>query len=79
MGNMIGQLSFGYLGDIFGRRFVYGNELIIGICGLVLLISLPNSIPTPHLKAAWIFCWRFVLGIGTLWFLKIDYPLTSSL
>ena len=75
IGNIIGQLTFGYLGDIFGRRFVYGNELIIGIVGLVLLISLPNIIPTPTLKAAWIFCWRFVLGIG----IGGDYPISAAI
>lgn len=75
IGNIVGQLSFGYLGDIFGRRFVYGNELIIGIIGLVLLISLPNSIPTPNMKMAWIFCWRVVLGIG----IGGDYPISASI
>ena len=75
IGNIIGQLSFGYLGDIYGRRFVYGNELIIGIFGLILLISLPNSIPTAELKAAWIFCWRFVLGIG----IGGDYPISAAI
>ena len=75
IGNIIGQLSFGYLGDIYGRRFVYGNELIIGIFGLILLISLPNSIPTAKLKAVWIFCWRFVLGIG----IGGDYPISAAI
>lgn len=75
MGNIIGQLSFGYLGDIYGRRFVYGNELIIGIVGLILLISLPNSIPTATLKSVWIFCWRFVLGIG----IGGDYPISAAI
>ena len=75
MGNIVGQLSFGYLGDIYGRRFVYGNELIIGIFGLILLISLPNSIPTATLKSAWIFCWRFVLGIG----IGGDYPISAAI
>lgn len=75
MGNVFGQLTFGYLGDIFGRRFVYGNELIIGIIGIVMVISLPNSIPTAELKMAWIFCWRFVLGIG----IGGDYPISASI
>ncbi len=75
IGNIIGQLSFGYLGDVFGRRFVYGNELIIGIIGIILCISLPNSIPTPNLKMAWIFCWRFVLGIG----IGGDYPISAAI
>ena len=75
IGNIVGQLSFGYLGDVYGRRFVYGNELIIGVFGIILLISLPNSIPTATLKSAWIFCWRFVLGIG----IGGDYPISAAI
>lgn len=75
IGNIFGQLSFGYLGDVFGRRFVYGNELIIGIFGLVLLISLPNAIPTATLKMVWVFCWRVVLGIG----IGGDYPISAAI
>lgn len=75
IGNILGQLSFGYLGDVFGRRFVYGNELIIGIFGLVLLISLPNAIPTSTLKMIWVFCWRLVLGIG----IGGDYPISAAI
>lgn len=74
IGNIVGQLSFGYLGDVFGRRFVYGNELIIGIVGLVMIISLPNSIPTAKLKMVWVFCWRLVLGIG----IGGDYPISAA-
>ena len=75
IGNIVGQLSFGYLGDIFGRRFVYGNELIIGTIGLILVISLPNSIPTAKLKMIWVFCWRIILGIG----IGGDYPISASI
>ena len=62
IGNIFGQLIFGLLGDRFGRKFVYGKELIICIIGMVLVIALPNSIPTPTLKMIWIFCWRLVMG-----------------
>ena len=75
IGNIFGQLSFGYLGDVFGRRFVYGNELIIATIGLVLLISLPNAIPTATLKMVWIFCWRVVLGVG----IGGDYPISAAI
>jgi PHS family inorganic phosphate transporter-like MFS transporter len=62
IGNIFGQLSFGFLGDLFGRKFVYGKELIVCIIGMTLVISLPNSIPTPTLKMIWIFCWRLLMG-----------------
>ena len=75
IGNIFGQLSFGYLGDLYGRRFVYGNELIIGIVGTIMVISLPNSIPTAKLKMAWLFCWRLVLGLG----IGGDYPISAAI
>ncbi|KAL9128382.1 MAG: hypothetical protein Q9217_002936 [Psora testacea] len=75
IGNIFGQLTFGLLGDIFGRRYVYGNELIIGTIGLILVISLPNSIPTAKLKMIWVFCWRILLGIG----IGGDYPMSASI
>jgi PHS family inorganic phosphate transporter-like MFS transporter len=62
IGNVFGQLAFGLLGDAFGRKFVYGKELIICIIGMVLVIALPNSVPTPTLKMIWIFCWRILMG-----------------
>lgn len=75
IGNIIGQLSFGFLGDTYGRKFVYGKELIICIIGMILVISLPNSIPTPTLKMVWIFCWRLFMGIG----IGGDYPMSASI
>ncbi|RVD84037.1 uncharacterized protein DFL_005805 [Arthrobotrys flagrans] len=75
LGNVIGQLSFGFLGDAFGRRFVYGKELIICIIGMIMVISLPNSIPTPHKKMVWILCWRIFMGVG----IGGDYPMSASI
>lgn len=75
IGNIIGQLSFGFLGDAFGRKFVYGKELIICIIGTILVISLPNNIPTPTLKMIWIFCFRLLMGIG----IGGDYPMSASI
>ncbi|KAF8850185.1 MFS general substrate transporter [Acephala macrosclerotiorum] len=75
IGNIIGQISFGFLGDAFGRKFVYGKELIICIIGTILVISLPNSIPTPTLKMIWIFCFRLLMGVG----IGGDYPMSASI
>jgi MFS transporter, PHS family, inorganic phosphate transporter len=75
IGNIIGQLTFGFLGDALGRRFVYGKELIVCIIGTILVISLPNSIPTPTLKMVWISCFRVLMGVG----IGGDYPMSASI
>ena len=75
IGNIFGQLTFGYLGDVFGRRFVYGNELIIGAIGLILAISLPESISSATGKMIWLFFWRVLMGIG----IGGDYPMSASI
>lgn len=41
IGNVVGQISFGFMGDAFGRKFVYGKELIVAIVGIIMIISLP--------------------------------------
>ena len=65
IGNIIGQLSFGFLGDAFGRRFVYGKELIIMIIGVILVISLPNHLKGPTRNKFWyLFGMRIIMGIG---------------
>ena len=72
IGNIIGQLSFGFLGDAFGRRFVYGKEMIIMIVGVILIISLPNhGIKSAVHKMWYLFGFRVLMGIG----IGGDYPM----
>ncbi|KXJ86028.1 major facilitator superfamily domain-containing protein [Microdochium bolleyi] len=66
IGNVFGQLSFGFLGDAFGRKFVYGKELWIAITGLVLIIAMPMW---------WLFGFRFLLGVG----IGGDYPMSAAI
>jgi len=75
IGNIIGQLSFGFLRDVFGRKFVYGKELIVVIIGTILTISLPNDIPTPTLKMIYLFCFRILMGVG----IGGDYPMSAAI
>jgi MFS family permease len=64
IGNIIGQTSFGFIGDTFGRKFIHGKELIVCIFGTILVISLPNRNSTPTLKMIWVFCFRIIMCIG---------------
>ena len=49
--------------------------MIIMIVGLILVISLPNSIPTPTLKMWYLFGFRVLMGIG----IGGDYPMSASI
>lgn len=79
IGNIIGQLSFGFMGDVFGRKFVYGKELIIAIVGIIMIISLPvNGLPGLKKgvdKMWWLFGFRILLGIG----IGGDYPMSAAI
>jgi MFS transporter, PHS family, inorganic phosphate transporter len=79
IGNVIGQISFGFLGDAFGRKFVYGKELIIAIVGIILIISLPVNgtagLKTGVQKMWWLFGFRIILGIG----IGGDYPMSAAI
>ncbi|KAH6645382.1 major facilitator superfamily domain-containing protein, partial [Truncatella angustata] len=79
IGNVIGQLGFGFLGDAFGRKFVYGKELIIAIVGIIMIISLPvQNVPgltSGVSKMWWLFGFRLLLGIG----IGGDYPMSAAI
>lgn len=79
IGNVVGQIMFGFLGDAFGRKFVYGKELIIAIVGIILIISLPVNgtagLTTGVEKMWWLFGFRLLLGIG----IGGDYPMSAAI
>ncbi|KAF2663461.1 MFS general substrate transporter [Microthyrium microscopicum] len=79
IGNVIGQISFGFMGDLFGRKFVYGKELIIAIVGIIMIISLPvngsKGLKTGVQKMWWLFGFRMLLGIG----IGGDYPMSAAI
>ncbi|KAF0696880.1 Aste57867_12399 [Aphanomyces stellatus] len=73
-GNMVGQVSFAILGDIFGRKRVYGYELMILIVGALLcaLAVWPVN-GEPDNVLILLACWRFILGVGV----GGDYPVSA--
>jgi PHS family inorganic phosphate transporter-like MFS transporter len=79
IGNVVGQISFGFLGDAFGRKFVYGKELLIAIFAIIMIISLPvngsSGLKTGVQKMWWLFGWRFLLGVGV----GGDYPMSAAI
>ncbi|KAF1921757.1 major facilitator superfamily domain-containing protein [Ampelomyces quisqualis] len=70
-GTVIGQVGFGALADIVGRKKMYGLELILIIVA-TLAQSLVGPGPGTSLVGLIIF-WRVLMGIG----IGGDYPLSS--
>ncbi|KAF2671931.1 phosphate permease [Microthyrium microscopicum] len=70
-GTVFGQLVFGYLADVLGRKKMYGVELLIIIIG-TLAQSLASASPAVSIVGLLVF-WRFVVGVGV----GGDYPLSA--
>jgi len=70
-GTVIGQLAFGWLADVVGRKKMYGLELLIIIVA-TLAQALTSESHSMHIVGLLIF-WRVIMGIG----IGGDYPLSS--
>ncbi|KAI0749605.1 phosphate transporter [Daedaleopsis nitida] len=71
VGTIFGQLLFGWLADVYGRKRMYGIEMM-----LIIVASFGQAL-SGQAHAANIFgvlvVWRFIMGIG----IGGDYPLSS--
>jgi PHS family inorganic phosphate transporter-like MFS transporter len=70
-GTVIGQVGFGWLADVVGRKKMYGLELIL-IIFCTLAQALSSDSPALSIVGVLIF-WRVMMGIG----IGGDYPLSS--
>lgn len=70
-GTVVGQVGFGILADIFGRKKMYGLELIVIIFATIGQ-ALSAGSPGCDLVGLIIF-WRVIMGVG----IGGDYPLSS--
>ncbi|KAG1781496.1 major facilitator superfamily domain-containing protein [Suillus placidus] len=71
VGNLVGQLLFGWLADVFGRKRMYGVELMIMIVA-TFGQALAGQAPAVNILGV-IIVWRFIMGIG----IGGDYPLSA--
>ncbi|KAG9306025.1 hypothetical protein G9A89_002022 [Geosiphon pyriformis] len=71
IGTFIGQLLFGFLADHFGRKRIYGVELILIIIATIGSALAAESFAI-RIYGTLIF-WRFILGLGV----GGDYPLSA--
>lgn len=73
-GSCIGMVLFGWLADVFGRKRLYGVELVIGIVATLGLTQVSAGYDQQSMNPfAWIVWWRFVLGIA----IGAEYPLSA--
>ena len=73
VGTIIGQLAFGILADRYGRKRMYGYELIIVIVATVGLALCSKGAQGSVNILAWVISWRLLMGIG----IGADYPLSA--
>jgi len=71
IGNLFGQILFGWLADVLGRKRMYGIELMIIIVA-TFGQAISGESATVSVLAA-IMTWRFILGVG----IGGDYPLSA--
>ncbi|KAH9998818.1 phosphate transporter [Russula compacta] len=71
IGNLVGQVLFGWLADLYGRKRMYGIELMIIITS-TFGQAMAGSGPAVHIIGV-LTLWRFILGVGV----GGDYPLSA--
>ncbi|ORZ00200.1 major facilitator superfamily domain-containing protein [Syncephalastrum racemosum] len=73
VGTLLGQLFFGFAGDILGRK-IYGVELLIIIIGTINCATSASSVRGVS-AIAFLGLWRLVLGFG----IGGDYPMSATI
>ena len=64
VGTIIGQLAFGIFADRYGRKKMYGFELLIVIVATVGLALCSKGANGSVNILAWVISWRLLMGIG---------------
>ncbi|EIE75694.1 hypothetical protein G6F46_006131 [Rhizopus delemar] len=73
VGTLIGQLLFGFMGDILGRK-IYGFELLIIIIGTINCATASSAVRGVS-AMGFLGLWRLILGIG----IGGDYPMSATI
>jgi MFS transporter, PHS family, inorganic phosphate transporter len=73
VGSAIGQVTFGVLADVYGRKVMYGLELIITIGATLGMSMSSNGYIGSMSIVGWLVFWRITAGIG----IGADYPLSA--
>jgi MFS transporter, PHS family, inorganic phosphate transporter len=73
VGSCLGQLIFGFLADRYGRRKLYGFELIVVIFGTLGVAQSSAGYNGSMSILSWMMFWRFFVGLG----IGAEYPLSA--
>ena len=64
LGTLLGQLGFGFFADMYGRKHLYGYELLVLTVAAVGVIMSSAGAANSMSVFGWLFAWRVVMGIG---------------
>ncbi|EJT98360.1 MFS general substrate transporter [Dacryopinax primogenitus] len=73
IGNLFGQTLFGWMADVYGRKKMYGIELVIIITATLVQAMAAQGPNTSVTITGVLVFWRFVMGVG----IGGDYPLSA--
>lgn len=73
LGSMIGQVVFGFLADRYGRRKMYGLELIVTIAASLGFATASTGVNGSMSIIGLLIFWRLIMGVG----IGADYPLSA--
>ncbi|KZO99325.1 MFS general substrate transporter [Calocera viscosa TUFC12733] len=73
IGNLFGQTLFGWMADVYGRKKMYGIELVIIITATVVQAMAAQGPNTAVTITGVLIFWRFIMGVG----IGGDYPLSA--
>lgn len=72
-GTMVGQVVFGFFADKYGRKRMYGVELLLLIVATMGMLMSSQGAERSMDVFAWLIWWRIVVGIAV----GADYPLSA--
>lgn len=79
LGSFVGQLLFGFLADKFGRKRLYGLELIVVLFGTIGIVQCSAGYVNGNDSSMSIFAsicfWRFLIGVG----IGAEYPISATI
>ena len=64
LGSMIGQVLFGFLADRYGRRKMYGTELIVTMGASLGFATASSGVNGSMSLIGLLIFWRLVMGVG---------------